>query len=395
MSDQQKEKKQREGKGHSVNGYVSDYCVVDLETTSNILNIAEIIEISALKVRNGNITDEFSTLVNPQCHIPEEATEKNHITDDMVADAPLLDDVIDDFMVFVGNDIILGYNNASYDMLIIYDKLIKLRGIPFTNDYLDIFSAVRRLFKDMPTQSLEAVSEHYHFDNTGEHRALKDCYLTKDCYDAMYNEFGDTVFRKSESDRHHYQIHYSDDTLALQEIQALLRNITSVGKASEEDFNSLMHWMDKNIALKDTYPFDHIYPSLQTVLEDRTDKQTVLNELEKLHEEYVDPVNSHSYQGKIDSLEGKHIVTTGDFAYGEKPKVYALIERAGGIVDKNLTLNTDYVIVGAYGSKAWKAGSYGEKVEKAMRFNSKKHRDIKIVKEYDFIPAAEALVNAK
>ncbi len=89
----------RLNKGRSANRYLSNYCVVDLETTSKYPNSAIIIEISAIRVRDDMIVGEFSTLVNPCCHIPAEATAVNNITDDMVCNAPLLDDVIEDYEV--------------------------------------------------------------------------------------------------------------------------------------------------------------------------------------------------------------------------------------------------------------------------------------------------------
>ena len=123
-----KQKKERKNKGKSVNAYVSDYCVVDIETTDSIPN-GEIIEFGAIKVRNHKIIDTFSTLIKPPCYICKFITELTGITNDMVKDAPVLDDVIDKFLEFVGNDIIVGYNNSSFDMCVLYDYILKLRGV--------------------------------------------------------------------------------------------------------------------------------------------------------------------------------------------------------------------------------------------------------------------------
>ena len=72
---------ERPDKGQSVNHYVKDYCVIDLETTGLYIGTAKIIEISALRIRDGVVDSEYSTLVNPKCHIPEDATNINNITD--------------------------------------------------------------------------------------------------------------------------------------------------------------------------------------------------------------------------------------------------------------------------------------------------------------------------
>ena len=135
---------ERIDKGQGVNHFIEDYCVIDLETTSVVVGSAKIIEISAIRVRNNQITETFSSLVNPLCSIPKAATAVNHITNDMVKDAPVLDAVIDSFIEFVGDDTIIGYNNAAFDMNIIYDSLMELRDTPFTNNYIDVMFMARR-----------------------------------------------------------------------------------------------------------------------------------------------------------------------------------------------------------------------------------------------------------
>ena len=124
----------REFKGKSANRHLDDYCIVDLETTSNYVPLAKIIEISALKIRNNQVVDEYTTLVNPHCHIPDDATAINHITNDMICGAPSLENVISAFIDFVGDDVVLGYNNAYFDMNILYDWVAKLRETPTVHE---------------------------------------------------------------------------------------------------------------------------------------------------------------------------------------------------------------------------------------------------------------------
>lgn len=85
--------------------FPDDYIVYDLETTGlSVDKGAEVIEVSAVKVRNGEPTDEiFSELAKPHCgHIPDEVSDINHITDDMVANCRSVDDVMRDFFTFIG-----------------------------------------------------------------------------------------------------------------------------------------------------------------------------------------------------------------------------------------------------------------------------------------------------
>ena len=81
--------------GNLLNTYVADYVVFDLETTGISPKTDEVVEISAVKVEHGKVTDEFSTLVNPKQRIPYGASRVNGITDDMVAEAPFFEQVLD------------------------------------------------------------------------------------------------------------------------------------------------------------------------------------------------------------------------------------------------------------------------------------------------------------
>lgn len=325
----------REGKGHAIRNHANNYCVVDLETTGIFVNSAQIIEISAIKVRDNQVVDEYSTLVNPNCHIPAEATAVNNITDEMVKNEPILDDVIDAFIDFIGDDVIVGYNNAGFDMNLIYDSLLNLRNTQFTNNYIDILHAARRCFANLENHRLETVSKYYLLDTAGEHRALKDCYLTKSVYDKIYSEFGDDAFGKSTTSNHH-TMRYSTETLALQELQSLLEVIINDGQVTLIEFSELKTWMENHRDLQGNYPFDRVFNALDKVLVDGRVAPEELNELQILFSDFVDPVKNRSCHEEISMLNGKHIVVTGEFEFGSRNEVFEIIESAGGIVDKTV-----------------------------------------------------------
>lgn len=375
----------RENKGHGITAYTNDYCVVDLETTGIFVTSAKITEISAIKVRRGKVVAEFSTLINPGCHIPTSATAVNHITDEMVADAPTLERIIDDFLAFVSNDVIVGYNIASFDMLLLYDAVMDLRGIPFTNNYLDLILGARRCM-DLPNHKLETVSKFYGLDTTGEHRALKDCYLTKECYDQLYADYDDAIFTKSSnhSGSGRYKIQYSAATLALQDLQTLLEEVIADGQVTFSEFSALITWMQNHRDLQGNYPFDRVFNALDRVLSDGKVTDEELEELQILFSEFVDPVKANKSDVPLFSLEGKSIVITGDFEYGSRKEVQNLISEYGGINASGVTQKTNIVVVGSKGSKDWKTGKYGSKIENAMKWIDK-GVNIKIMEEKDFI----------
>lgn len=378
----------RENKGTNYGKHTSNYCVVDLETT-DVFN-AEIIEIAAIKVRNNIIVDEFSTLVNPGCHIPSSATAVNHITDDMVANAPSIDDVIDAFIEFVNGDVIVGFNNASFDNTIIYDQLLTLRNKYFSNPYIDVHHAARRCLSKVENYKLETICRYYHFSTEGEHRALKDCHLTKACYDNLYRDYGDDAFKN----RHQYKggPHNSVETKALQTLHGFLETIISDGQISKYEFDSLRLWIENHRDLQGNYPFDRVFNALDHVLADGFVSTEELEQLQSLFSSYVDPVKSNSCHESITTLDNVHVCLTGEFDYGQKSDVITIIESAGGIIDGSVKKkSTELLVVGAKGSDNWKTGNYGGKIQKAMEFNQK-GANIKIIEECDFIPAVLCLI---
>ena len=102
--------------GNLLNTYVADYVVFDLETTGISPKTDEVVEISAVKVEHGKVTDEFSTLVNPKRRIPYGASRVNGITDDMVAEAPFFEQVLEEFLEFIEGFVLVGHNIARFDM---------------------------------------------------------------------------------------------------------------------------------------------------------------------------------------------------------------------------------------------------------------------------------------
>lgn len=387
---------ERAFKGSSINKFLSDYAVVDLETTSIYLYSAEIIEISAIKVRNGEVVDTFSTLVNPHCHIPASATAINHITDDMVQNAPDFEAVVSSFLQFIGDDVIVGYNNAAYDMNLLYDKLLLLCDITLCNDYIDVLHCRQRCPLDLPNCKLESLSKHYDLDTLGEHRALKDCYLTKACYERLYQEFGDAMFSAACTRRGGggQRNRFSSSTIALQELQGMLEKIIEDGQVSLLEFSELQKWIEDHRELQGNYPFDRVFVALDHVLEDGKVAEEELEELKILFSEFTDPVSSRRCEMDITSIKGKHICITGDFEAGKREAVFDLILQAGGIIDLSVKKSTDYLVVGSLGSQSWKTGKYGGKIQKAIEMMDK-GADIQIVEESEFIPKVKEMAQNK
>lgn len=167
---------ERTNKGKSIIEIPENYIVLDLETTGFDPDFSEIIEVGALKVSNGKVIDEFSSLVKPEEEIDEFITKLTGITNAMVADAPAYDVVLKDLYDFIGNDLIVGFN-TSFDINFIYDFGENINLI-FNNDYVDVMRFARKLLPELPHHRLKDMPKALDFEITESHRALSDCYTT-------------------------------------------------------------------------------------------------------------------------------------------------------------------------------------------------------------------------
>lgn len=183
-SDEPSLRPSRPERGCSILKDCSDYVAVDLETTGLSPIYNEIIEIGAVRVRNGQPVEKYQSLVQPFCldDFDEYITELTGITPAMLAEAPKLDDVLPAALSFIGNDIIVGHN-TSFDVNFLYDAAADLQLGPVSNDYIDTMRLSRKLFPDMVNHKLRTLVQEFGIANSTEHRALGDAQVTVQCYE--------------------------------------------------------------------------------------------------------------------------------------------------------------------------------------------------------------------
>lgn len=171
--------------GQRITGYVPDYVVFDLETTGISSVHDNIIEISALKVVGGQVADTLSTLVNPQRRIPPAASAVNGITDEMVAAAPLLDAVLEEFLTFTEGQVLVGHNIHSFDMKFIRRDALELFGRNVDNSYIDTLYMARNCLPQLKRHRLIDLAAHFQISSAGAHRALNDCIMNQKCFEEL------------------------------------------------------------------------------------------------------------------------------------------------------------------------------------------------------------------
>lgn len=171
--------------GRRLNAFVPDYVIFDLETTGISCYNDKIIEISAIKVRDGEVVEEFSELVNPERNIPYYASRVNGITDDMVEDARIFDDVLPDFLNFIGDSVLVGHNIHAFDMKFLYRESDRMYGKTLTNDYVDTLYYARKRLPRLPHHRLVDLADYFEISTAGAHRALNDCRMNQKVYERL------------------------------------------------------------------------------------------------------------------------------------------------------------------------------------------------------------------
>ena len=162
------------------------YCVLDLETTGFSAKTEKITEIGIMKVKNGEVIDEFSCFVNPEKHIPQRVSEVTNITDDMVKDAKTIKDVFPDVLEFLGdpNNTVIVAHNANFDVGFLKQNAINL-GYKFDYTYLDTLSLAKDLFPNYKKYKLGRIAENLGIKVEVAHRALDDVDTTVKVFRVM------------------------------------------------------------------------------------------------------------------------------------------------------------------------------------------------------------------
>ena len=162
-----------------------------------------------------------------------------------------------------------------------------------------------------------------------------------------------------------------------------MKGIIEDGEVTEDECNNLRQWLYDNITLAGHFPFNKIIEILEDVLEDSIITEEELGCVSNFIKELLDPVASLSAQ--VNSVEGKHVCLSGNFAYGSgKAAVEKYIVAHGGLIDSSVKKTTDILMVGKNECQAYSNGTYGTKVKKAMEYNEKGCK-IEIIKESDFL----------
>lgn len=176
-------------RAEKVKGMPLDFVVVDLESTDMSYKTSEICEIAALKVADGEVVDRFESLVFIDREISPGAARKNHISKDMLEDAPHMTKALKDLIGFIGNDAALvGHNIKTFDLPFL-KKVAEDCGLDFLyREAIDTCTLAKRAWPGLPSYKMDDLRVKLDLDMDGSHRALKDCYDEYELYMTLRKE---------------------------------------------------------------------------------------------------------------------------------------------------------------------------------------------------------------
>ncbi len=162
-----------------------NYCIMDLETTGLSVDSDKIIEIAALKVREGQIINRYCSLIKGCDTIPKSIIDLTGITLDLInSSGKELEIVLDEFLNFVGDDLIIGYH-VNFDVSFLQKALEISRKQKLKNKQLDVLTLARKKLDDVANYKLSTVAGVLGVAESVKHRALQDCLIVYEVYNKL------------------------------------------------------------------------------------------------------------------------------------------------------------------------------------------------------------------
>ncbi|RKD24266.1 PolC-type DNA polymerase III [Ammoniphilus oxalaticus] len=153
------------------------YVVFDVETTGLSAVYNTIIELAAVKVKDGEVIDRFERFANPHEPLTNTIIELTGITDDMLVDAPEVDQVLREFKEFIGDSVLVAHN-ARFDMGFLNAGLRKMNEAELTNPVVDTLELSRFILPELRNHRLNTLCRHLDVELVSHHRAVYDAEAT-------------------------------------------------------------------------------------------------------------------------------------------------------------------------------------------------------------------------
>ena len=182
--------------GEKATKFDEEFCVFDLETTGLSSINDKITEIGAVILKNGQIVDKYNTFVNPERPIPQRIVELTGITDDMVKDARKIDEVLPEFLKFVGGRTLVAHN-ANFDVGFIRRACFEC-DIDFKCTYLDTVALSKFINPELKKHKLDSLADYFNLGEFNHHRASDDAEMLATVLECMFEKLrGEGIYDTS------------------------------------------------------------------------------------------------------------------------------------------------------------------------------------------------------
>lgn len=175
----------------------SVFIVFDIETTGGNPERNGITEICALKVKDGEVVDRFYSLINPMISIPPIVRKMTGITNQMVADAPVIHEVFPDFSEFIGDHILVSHNTIG-DLIFLRHFAKETLNRDLSNFFLCTHLLVEKLCPEAPDKSLKGLSRHFNLSGDQFHRAEADAMQTWELFKVLARKLKERAISRVE-----------------------------------------------------------------------------------------------------------------------------------------------------------------------------------------------------
>lgn len=158
---------------------VRDFICIDLETTGLSPKVDRIIEIGALKVRQGKVEDTFHQLIDPRMELEDRVVELTGIRDSDLEGQPILEEILPALEAFLGEDILVGHR-ISFDYSFLKRAFVNQKR-NFEKQGIDTLRIARALVTDCESKRLESLCRFFSIEHKA-HRAMGDALATVELY---------------------------------------------------------------------------------------------------------------------------------------------------------------------------------------------------------------------
>ncbi len=168
------------------------FVCLDCELTGLDLEQDRIIEVAVVKFTFDTILEEFETLIDPCCPIPQTSIDIHHITQEMVTGKPVIETIVPKLLELIGHHIVIGHG-INFDLALV-GKAADRAGIPHKLQNARYFDTLRmaRLYGESPTNSLEQLRKHFNIEAEGAHRAMSDVIVNVGVFKYLAKRFKTT-----------------------------------------------------------------------------------------------------------------------------------------------------------------------------------------------------------